>query len=506
MVALNKDQLVAVIGAGVMGAGIAQVASSAGHRVCLFDQKEGAAQKAIETIRLAQEARVAKGRINENEAQALVKRIKAIDSISAMADADLVIEAIMERLDVKQSLFQELEAICGEEAILATNTSSLSITAIAAPLSNPARVVGMHFFNPAPAMKLVEVISGLSTDQGVAETVFLTAKQWGKKPVHARSTPGFIVNRVARPFYAEALRVYEEGGADFPLIDMIMKRAAGFRMGPFEVMDLIGQDINFAVTSSVFNAYFQDSRFLPSLVQKEYVDGGLLGRKTGKGFYEYGEEKTHPPIPIAEPQLPPTGTITVAGDLGIAEPLVSSIEEAGFRTERKEGLGVIEVGDVSLTLTDGRLATQRAIDEKRPNLVLFDLALDFASYDLAVLAPADQCSSAAMKIAVGLFQALGKDVVTVDDIPGMVAMRTVCMLANEGADAVMQRVCDPAGCDTAMRFGANYPQGPLVWADQIGLDQVVTILDSLYQLYGLDRYRTSPLMRRKMLAEAKLHS
>ena len=502
MTALEPDKVIAVIGAGAMGAGIAQVASSAGHRVYLYDLAEGIPQKAIDDIRVAQQKRVERGRISEADARAMLDRLTATNNLSDVADAALVIEAIVEKLDVKRSVFQQLEDICGDQTILATNTSSLSVTALGAKLRKPHRLVGMHFFNPAPVMPLVEVISGLATDSGIAQVVFETAKRWGKKPVHARSTPGFIVNRVARPFYAEALRVFEEGGASIPVIDAVMKNAGGFRMGPFEVMDLIGQDINFAVTTSVYGAYFHDSRFLPSLVQQEYVDGGLLGRKSGRGFYDYSKDSAPvPDLPLEKPQPFPKDVIRVEGNLNVATPLVSAMQGAGLKVELAcDGAGVIRFGDTTLAMTDGRPATQRCVQDSISNLVLFDLAQDFHSGPLAVLAAADQCQPESLRAAVGLFQALGKEVIVVDDIAGLIVMRTVCMIANEAADAVLQRVCDAQGCDTAMMNGANYSIGPLAWADKIGIRSVVGVLDELYQLYGLDRYRVSPLLRRNMYA------
>jgi 3-hydroxybutyryl-CoA dehydrogenase len=280
------DSPVLIVGAGIMGAGIAQVAAQVGHTVMLYDARAGAANEGKTKLAVTFDGLVAKGKVSAAEAQSILGRITSIDVLDAAANAQLVIEAIVEKLEAKRALFQQLEGIVGERAILATNTSSISVTAIANGLRHPGRLAGMHFFNPVPLMKLVEVVSGLHTDPGVADRLFKLSQAWGKTPVHCKSTPGFIVNRIARPFYAEALALLQEQAAEPAVIDACIK-AAGFRMGPCELMDLIGHDTNFAVTNSVYEANFFDKRFVPSLVQREMVDGGLLGRKSGRGFYVY---------------------------------------------------------------------------------------------------------------------------------------------------------------------------------------------------------------------------
>ena len=279
--------MVAVIGSGAMGAGIAQVAAAAGHPVVVFDARPQAAEDAIAGIRKMYMKLAEKGKMSANAAEAAGARLRAVGALDDLAGAALVVEAIIENLDAKRKLFADVEAVVSPDCILATNTSSISVTAIGARLARPARLVGMHFFNPVPLMALVEIVSGLATDRAVAETMYATALAWGKSPVHAASTPGFIVNRVARPYYAEALRVATEQGASPATLDAVMRDAAGFRMGPFELMDLIGHDVNFAVTSSVFAACFNDPRFTPSVMQQELVNAGFLGRKSGRGFYHY---------------------------------------------------------------------------------------------------------------------------------------------------------------------------------------------------------------------------
>jgi len=515
--ALDKDSVVAVVGSGAMGAGIAQVAAAAGHRVRLFDTRPDAVNQAIADIGAGFARLVAKSRMELGEADAARARLQPAGSLQDVKDAALVIEAVVENLEVKRKLFAELEGIVDARCILATNTSSISVTAIAAPLAHPERLVGMHFFNPVPLMALVEVVSGIATDKTVADAVYATAAGWGKEPVHAKSTPGFIVNRVARPFYAEALRLLNEGAGDAVTIDAVMRDAGGFRMGPFELMDLIGHDVNISVTQSVFAAYFNDPRFTPSVLQQELVNAGFLGRKSGRGFYRYGNDAANP-APQAEAPAERPQTVRVTRMRHVHHPVFDALHEvvnarlaaAGVAVSHPGLLDGVEgreapafhVHGATVFLTDGRSATQRAFDDDCPNTVLFDLMLDPAGAKRIALARADQCSDTAWHGAVGLFQAAGFEVTRLDDVPGMAVMRTVAMLANEAADAVNQGVCSAAGVDLAMRKGVNYPRGPLAWADAIGLAHVAAVLSNLAAVYGEDRYRVSPLLRRKLYAHS----
>ncbi|MFM7972867.1 MAG: 3-hydroxyacyl-CoA dehydrogenase NAD-binding domain-containing protein, partial [Betaproteobacteria bacterium] len=297
-----SSKSVLVVGAGIMGAGIAQVAAQSmqgsGQQVFLHDAREGAAVEAKAKLASTLQGLVAKGKLTAQACEGALARIVPVSSLDALADSGLglVVEAIVEKLEVKRALFQELESRVSQDCVLATNTSSISVTAIANGLKHPERLVGMHFFNPVPLMKLVEVVSGLHTDPLVAQAIFELSQVWGKVPVHAKSTPGFIVNRIARPYYAETLALLQEQSGAPELLDACLK-AVGFRMGPCELMDLIGHDTNFAVTTSVYEANFYDKRYMPSLVQRERVEGGLLGRKSGRGFYRYPEGV--PALPVA---------------------------------------------------------------------------------------------------------------------------------------------------------------------------------------------------------------
>jgi 3-hydroxybutyryl-CoA dehydrogenase len=290
---MEDKMTVGVIGAGTMGAGIAQVAAQAGHPVLLHDARTEAVPAALEKLNATMDKLVGKGKYSREDADALIGRIKPAASLDDLAPCGVVVEAVVEDLAVKQRIFAELDRLLAPGAILASNTSSLAITAIGAACTRPGRMIGLHFFNPAPLMPLVEVVPGMATDPGLPARCTGLMRAWGKVPVVCKDTPGFIVNRVARPFYGESIRIYEEGIADMPSIDQAMK-AIGFRMGPFELMDLIGNDINFAVTKSVWEAFFYDPRYKPSLTQQRQVESGRLGRKTGQGYYDHRDGAAAP--------------------------------------------------------------------------------------------------------------------------------------------------------------------------------------------------------------------
>ena len=503
--ALTASTTVAVIGAGAMGAGIAQVAALAGHRVQLHDARFGAADAAKTGIANTLAKQAAKGRLSQADADVAVGRITTVVTLPDACIAQLVIEAIVEDAAAKRELFVRLENVVAPECIFATNTSSLSITELAAGLAHPGRVVGMHFFNPAPVMPLVEVVSGLATSASVAETIYATAVAWGKSPVHAASTPGFIVNRCARPFYGEGLRLLAEGAADVVTLDAVLREAGGFRMGPFELMDMIGLDVNFAVTKSVWEGFFCDPRYAPSMRQQELVAAGWLGRKSGRGFYDYAPQAVKQ-VPRSEPAQPAPAKVTAHGDLGNASPLVDRIAAAGVPIERARADsrfpgGALHIagkaGGAWLALTDGRTATSRVVACGVRDLVLFDLAHDYTTASRLAVARADSCSDDAWASAIGTLAAAGIAVSRVDDVAGLVVMRIVCSLANEAAEAAVQRVATPASIDLAMRQGVNYPRGPLAWGDAIGAAMIRDVLASLAAHYGEDRYRISPLVMRR---------
>lgn len=504
MNALNSNVPVAVIGAGAMGAGIAQVAASAGHRVFLYDNRPGAAAQALDGIDKQLARRVDSGKLAAHARDACLAALEAVDSLEPLAEAGLVIEAIVEHLEIKQNLLRQLEAICRDDCILASNTSSISITRLGAGMTRPERLVGMHFFNPAPVMALVEVVQGLASDPAVVDCVLATAAAWGKKPVLARSTPGFIVNRVARPFYAESLRLLQEGVADCASLDALLREAGGFAMGAFELTDLIGHDVNYAVTCSVFDAYYQDMRFQPSQIQKELVDAGHFGRKSGRGFYDYREGAERPQALTLQSSaaLP---DVVVEGEIGVLQGLLDRLRDAGVKVNCRAGRGLLRVGAATLALSDGRLAAQRSADDGLANLVLLDLALDYQRCTRLGIAWAAGTEALAVDQVVALLAHAGIAATALRDSPALCVLRTVAMLANEAADALLQGVASAADIDLAMRAGVNYPRGPLAWADQLGRGLLVEVLDNLQAAYGEERYRPSLQLRRQLAEGVPFH-
>ncbi len=486
---MDRSAPVAVVGAGTMGGGIAQVAAVAGHSVAVYDAVEGGAERAVAAIRDRVAQLVARGRLDCDPAGL---RLAVATELGELAPARCVIEAVAEDLAVKQALFAELEKVVTPDCVLATNTSSLSPTAIAAGLSHPERLVGLHFFNPAPVMRLVEVVSGLATDPGVAAAITTLAESWGKQVVQAAATPGFIVNRVARPFYAEALRLAEEQAAGPATIDAVLTQAGGFRMGPFALMDLVGQDVNEAVTRSVWAAFGYDPRFAPSLLQRALVEAGWLGRKSGRGWYRYGGDAP-PPSPDAAPSRPwPAGGEVTEHGVSLLRTLLA---RSGVGIRAGAGLdGTVDLpSGARLVRCDGRPATALAKD--RPAVVV-DRTLDDATATGIAIAACDGCPAAALDETTGLLQAAGLTVYVIDDAPGLVVTRTVAMLVNGAVDARHKGVASAADIDTAMRLGTNYPLGPLAWGQSWGPATVLQILEAMHAWYGEDRYRPSALLRR----------
>lgn len=509
--ALSKETVIGVVGAGAMGAGIAQVAAQAGHRVLLADAQAGAVERAIALMTQGLHALAERGKVSADEARAVPTRIQPAELMD-FAASGLVIEAIVEDLEIKRALLRQLEGIVAPDCILATNTSSLSVTAIAAGLRHPERVVGMHFFNPATRMKLVEVISGVETAPAVEQAVYETSAAWGKKPANAKSTPGFIVNRIARPFYGEAWRAFTEGAADPATIDAIVRDCGGFPMGPFELMDLIGHDVNLAVTQSVFEATFGERRYAPSLAQQELVRAGRLGRKSGRGIYDHRVDAPRPE-PRVEYGAEPAQRVVAVGSLGIATPVITRLEAAGIDVIRVQGpreaqaapAGWLEIGPARLMMTDGRPATRRAMEERHEHLVLFDLALDYSKTPRLGVARADQCGTAAFRTVCATLVQAGFTCSPLDDVAGLVVMRLIAMLVNEAADAIAHGICSAEAIDIAMRYGVNYPRGPMEWSEQVGLRVFARVLANLREHYGEERYRTSALITRKGYTGAGFH-
>lgn len=499
MTALDLSSPVAVVGAGTMGQGIAQVALVAGHHVRLYDAAPGLAQDAADTIGARLDRLVEKDRLTGADRDAARARLTPADTLADLADCSLVVEAVVERLDVKQQLFRELEDVVDEDCLLASNTSSLSVTAIGGALRNPGRLVGLHFFNPAPLLPLVEVVSGFATDVTSATRAYETARAWGKTPVACADTPGFIVNRIARPFYGEAFAVYEAQGADPATIDAVLRESGGFKMGAFELTDLIGQDVNESVTHSVWKSFFQDVRFTPSLAQRRLVEAGRLGRKSGHGWYDHGPDAEPAEPHTAEP-APAPAYVVVEGDLGPASELLALIREAGIpvrEDDEDHGTRLVLPSGGQLALADGQTSVEFR------DVVYFDLALDYRRATRIALSASQDTAQQTLAEAIGLFQALGKDVSVIGDVPGMIVARTVARIVDLAHDAVAKGVATQEDIDTAMRMGVNYPLGPFEWSRRLGRNWAYALLDDLHLRDPSGRYAPSLALYRHAYATDK---
>ena len=541
---LNSNTLVAVIGAGSMGAGIAQLAAQSGHSVRLHDAQAGAGAAALLRIAADLDGAVKRGKLQPDERDAVLARIAVAETLEALAGCGLVVEAIVERLDVKQGLFRALEKVLGPDAVLATNTSSISITAVAQGLQHPQRLIGWHFFNPATRMKLVEVIPGVETDPALVPVMHTLSKAWGKTSVDAPNAPGFIVNRVARPYYAEGLRLLAERIAPAPAIDRLMVEAGGFALGPFELMDLIGLDVNLSVTESVFQATAYDPRYAPHVIQQELVRSGRFGRKTGRGFYAHGKDAAPRVVQTVQAGGAATlpHTLHCAFQPGLLQPLLDRLEAAGVQVTTLESLAdetlALTLGDVTvrIALTDGRTAAERGawldhtIDhtaghapghtpqhapQHAPDhtvghtadgtpLLLLDLARDYAT-TTHLGATANLKGAAHLPALAGVLAAANIALIELADVAGLALMRTVCCLANEAADVMTWTGTTARDIDTAMVLGTAYPVGPLAWADALGSARVVTVLANLQAHYGEVRYRRAPALSSARFNNARFH-
>ncbi len=467
---------IAVCGAGAMGSGIAQVAAQAGASVHVFDVNADALAASRKRILADLDKLVARDKLTAAQAGEIAGRMTWVSSLDALAGCDLVVEAIVEDAAIKGALFDALEAIVAVDAIIATNTSSLPVSRLARGLKAPARFVGMHFFNPATVMKLVEVISGAATAPDVAARIVATATAWGKVAIPVADVPGFIVNRVARPFYAEAFAALNEGAAAPAEIDALF-RGAGFRMGPLELTDLIGQDVNFAVARSVFDSYFGRTRFVPQLRQAALVDAGWLGRKTGRGVYDYaaGAQGTAPDAPS---DAAPVSTATPA-----------EVEAATALRGAAPG-AFVRCANIAIGVTRGVTAQAESRAQGAP-VILLDWTADDATGPVGYAVSEESVRPAALAILA----AMGRSGVALADRPGLIVARTLAQIANAAADAVLEQVADEAGIDAALRYGANYPFGPFAWADRFGRPALAGLLDAVAEGTGEGLYRPSRYLR-----------
>jgi 3-hydroxybutyryl-CoA dehydrogenase len=498
----HPDFTLGIVGTGVMGRGIAQIAVQAGISVALYDTRADAApaakQHVIDTLsRLAE-----KGKIAPDSARRAAERLHIAPVLADLASCHVIIEAIVENLQAKRELFQDLEKIVGKECLLATNTSSLQVTAIAAACRQAERVGGFHFFNPVPLMKVVEVIDGVLTAPWVGGALTGLAKRFGHTPVRAMDTPGFIVNHAGRGFGTEALQILREGIAEFYEIDRILKDCAGFRMGPFELFDLTGLDVSHPVMESIYGQYYQEPRYRPSPLTAQRVAAGLFGRKSAnRGFYDYADGLAKPMPTAAVPSVEiPKAWIA---QHGLHDEVALTLARLGAAVDHGDRPGpdsLILVAPLGTDATSSALA--EGADPTRT--VAVDALFGLAKRRTLMTTPA---TSRAMRDAAhALFARDGASVSIIRDSPGFISQRVVAHIVNIGCDIVQQQICSPQDLDLAVALGLGYPKGPLAWGDAIGSPRVLEILEGLFEFYGDPRYRPSPwLKRRARLGLSLLH-
>lgn len=492
--ASKTDLVVGIVGAGAMGRGIAQVAATGGCRVLIHDAKEGAAEEAVTFVGGMLKRAVEKGRMEQAAADAAVAGLEIVDAVGTLAPADVVIEAIVEDMETKRRVFAEIESAIASDAILATNTSSLSVTRIASACERPERVAGFHFFNPVPLMPLVEVISGVKTASWVADFLVDLGKRMGRQPVRVADAPGFLVNQVGRGYTIEAAHLVSEGIASYGDVDRVMRDVAGFRMGPFELLDLTALDVTHPATVEIYEQYYDEPRFRPSALMNTRMQAGLLGRKTGQGFYAY--EGGKPQVPD-EPPPPAFEQASFWIDDALPEArdaLAGIVESAGATLDA----GAAPAADSIVLLTPlGDDATASAVakglDARRT------LAVDplFGFNGRRTLMKTPVTSPDATRKAHAMLAADGVPVTVIRDSPGFVAQRIVAMIVNIGAAVAQQGIASPDDIDRAVKLGLNYPHGPLGFADTLGADRILRVLEGLHRQYGDPRYRPNPWIRRR---------
>jgi len=489
----RSDLLAGVAGSGTMGRGIVQVLAQCGARVRVYDAQAGAAARAKEAIAKALAGVVAKGRLAQGDADAAVARIEIAESTAAFKDCHLVVEAIVEDLAVKQKLFRELEGIVGDACILASNTSSLSVTAMAAACQKPGRVAGYHFFNPVPLMKIVEVVDGELTEPWVGEALAALARRFGHTAVRCKDTPGFVVNHAGRGFVPESLRVLQEGVADFATIDRILVDAAGFRMGPFSLMDLVGLDVAHAVMKSMHQQYYGEPKYQPAYIAETRVAAGLLGRKTGRGWYRYGKDNA-PEKPAEQPV--PAAKAASAWAVPELKDLVSKL---GAKLEAKPLPGTLcFIAPLGADATTAAL--ELGLDPK--HTVAVDPLFGFAKR--RTLMPTPVTTKAAREAAHGLLTSDGVPVSVIHDSAGFVAQRVVAHIVNVGCGIVQDRIAQPEDLDRAVMLGLGYPKGPLGLGDTLGAAKILAILEAMHEITKEPRYRPSPWLSRRARLGASL--
>ncbi len=491
----RPDLTVGVIGAGAMGRGIVQVAAAGGMKVLVTDSRPGAALEAREFVGKMLARAAEKGNMTQDDAAAALSRIEVVNNPADMRPCHMVIEAIVENLDAKRQLFAELENVVAPDCILVTNTSSLSVTSIAAKLKTPQRFAGFHFFNPVPLMKLVEVIDGLQTENWVPEALMVIGRRMTREPVRLTDAPGFLVNQVGRGFTLEAAHLAYEGIAGFVDVDRVMRDVGGFRMGPFELMELTGLDVTQPASALIYNQFFQEPRYRPNLIMQSRYEAGVLGRKTKKGFYNYDAEMK--PIIAPEPAAPATypGHVWISpaepqGHKALTELLtiMGAKLETGPRPSANALILVTPIGEDATTC-----AVDQQLDPKRT--VAVDTLFPMVRRRTIMATPITD--HVYRNAAHGLFAADGVPVTVCRDSPGFIAQRIVAMIVNIGCSIAQSRTAQPEDIDKAVTLGLNYPSGPFRFGDVLGPERIHRVLANMYRIYGDPRYRPNIWLTRR---------
>lgn len=478
---------IAVVGVGAMGRGIAQVAASAGHDVALYDAAEGAAEAALGRINSGLQETVDRGKLTQGEAEAAQQRLARVAALSELASAEIVIEAVSEDLAIKQQLFQKLEAIVHPTALLASNTSSLAIGAIAAGMKDRTRLVGLHFFNPVPAMRLVEIVGRKHTPESVLQNARNFVAGIGKTGVAVSDSPGFLVNHAGRAFVTEALYITRDAVATVDEVDRIARDVLGFRIGPFQLMDLTGIDVNYPVTENVFTHNFAEPRLASTWYHRYLLETEDLGRKTGAGFYDYGESEPDASVPRAD--LPDPGAVPTVDVAGSAV-LKQIAADAGLTHPGDAAAELILVDPLGDDLVTHAL--NRGLDPKR--VVGIDTLLPDPAVFTVMVGPGTNKSAVS-----GLVRALeaSRPVVLINDSPGFIAQRLLATIMNLGCEIAQQAIATPGDIDEAVRLGLRYPHGPLEWADLLGVGRALELCEGIHRSTADPRYRPSPWLRRR---------
>lgn len=493
---MHELSKVGIVGAGAMGRGIAQVCASAGCRVQLFDAAEAALAQAIGALREEFARASEKGVISASDADAAMSRITCIRELNEMRDCDLLVEAIVERLDAKQHLFRELEVVVDESCVLATNTSSLSVTAIASACERPNRVAGWHFFNPVPRMKVVEVIRGPRTDSLAIDALTALSIRIGHRPIVTEDSPGFVVNHAGRAFVTEGLKLLAEKVAEHDVIDAILRNCAGFRMGPLELLDLTGLDVSVPVMESIHAQFYGDDRYRPVPLARTRLVAGLLGRKTGEGFYRY-DVKSAAKGPTERSHAASASNIKlwwpVSGLAALPEALVTFLGGL-MRVTEMDAADVVLLAPIDRDLS----TTVAGLGVNAAKAIGVDPI--FSGPQGITLMTCPGTTDETVGMAKKIFELSSATTFFIADSPGFVAPRVVACIVNLACEMAQQGIASPADIDIAVRLGLGYPAGPFEWGDKLGPSLVLSILEGMHATFGDQRYRPSPwLVRRARL-------